>query len=88
MVDPLGKLGQYFCLHGLALRRTGKYRLNYQLVDIGEFFPNNDTTPSIRDGHVSETKESLFSAIFEVYHPKDFPGIVKSKIALKALYEI
>ena len=86
MMDTAGNLGKYFCFHDLAIRRTGKFRLLYQLIDITEFLSHD--TPNKPDGHIADTKESLYSGIFEVYPPKDFPGIVKSQITLQALYEI
>lgn len=70
--------GMFFTFPDLCVRIPGQFRLKFKIVDISGTWNKSSCAP------VKEF-EPVFSDIFTVYHPKEFPGMSKSTELSKCL---
>jgi hypothetical protein len=73
--DQFGIQGTFFVFPDTSCRTPGRYRLQFKLIRIDPF--------NYQQGHTNVA--SVITNVFNVYTPKDFPGMRASSALLKAL---
>ncbi|KAF2671517.1 hypothetical protein BT63DRAFT_357497, partial [Microthyrium microscopicum] len=67
----------------ISVRKDGKFRLKFTLINIAGLGPQKFWDGQQRDKN--PVPVSCFSAVFEVYTAKKFPGMMKSTELTRAL---
>ena len=75
--DELNKKGAYFTFADLSCREAGRFRLKFTLAAID---PSNHTS-----GSTVPLLANVYSDVFHVYSPRDFPGMRRSTPLTQAL---
>ncbi|KAJ3197970.1 hypothetical protein HDU82_001299 [Entophlyctis luteolus] len=70
LYDENNKPGMFFVFYDLAVRKTGSFRLKFELYRI------IDRSKDVRDG--ASPICATMSDVFQVYRPNDFPGLLET----------
>ncbi|KAJ3413271.1 hypothetical protein HDV05_008257 [Chytridiales sp. JEL 0842] len=74
--DLQGRRSMFFVFSDISVRVSGHFRLRFQLFNIGSSTPAHPASPNLA---------VVYSKPFQVFHPKEFPGLSDSTMLSRCL---